>query len=131
MRMHKMLNWKFSQYLRDHKITPYRLEQTLHGKVSRRLPYDWSKQAPERLYLDVLAKVLAGLEQLTGQPVSVDDIMEFQTISSGSKADDTKEWLEADLAPKLPAYDWGKRGPPKAKSVRYIEGQGFVVEQAL
>lgn len=41
---------------------------------------------------------------------------------------ETQEWLDADLAGELPEYDWGESGVPLGKPVRYISGQGLVVE---
>jgi hypothetical protein len=51
------------------------------------------------------------------------------TIELKSLTDtETQEWLEADLGGELPSYEWGEAGPPHGKPVRYIPGQGFVVE---
>lgn len=61
--MAKVLKWKITDYLRRHRITPYKLEKALGQRASRRVPYDWAKEPPERLHLDVLAKVLTALEE--------------------------------------------------------------------
>lgn len=127
--MIKALHWKFGEYLREHAITPYRLEQALQGKTSRRLPYAWSKGAPERLHLDVLAKVLVALERLTGKPVTIEEIMEFERAPVGMMEDDAN-WLSADLTRELPPYDWGKQGPPKGRPIEYVPGTGFMVKES-
>ncbi len=41
---------------------------------------------------------------------------------------ETDEWLEADLAEDLPAYDWGEQGIPPGKPIHYAPGVGFVIE---
>jgi hypothetical protein len=127
--MIRALHWKFGQYLREHAITPYRLEQALQGKASRRLPYDWSKGAPERLHLDVLAKVLGALESLTGKPVRIEEIMEFEAAPAGT-TDENANWLSAELVQELPSYDWGKQGAPKGEQIKYVPGKGFIVRES-
>ena len=36
-------------------------------------------------------------------------------------------WLGANLG-ELPPYEWGAKGPPKGKPVRYKPGAGLIVE---
>lgn len=37
-------------------------------------------------------------------------------------------WLEAELGPPLPPYEWGPEGPPKGRPVTYIPGKGLVIK---
>ncbi len=74
----KTLRWKFGDYLKAHSITAYRLSKELGGTASRRLPYEWAKGPPQHLHLDVLQKVMAALEDITGKPVSVCDLLEYE-----------------------------------------------------
>lgn len=41
---------------------------------------------------------------------------------------EAQEWLEADLSGELPPYDWGEIGMPQGKPVKYMPGQGLVIE---
>lgn len=50
----------------------------------------------------------------------------LEFIINETRIEDIK-WLNADLA-DWPAYDWGPGGPPKGKSVRYIQGKGLEIE---
>lgn len=40
----------------------------------------------------------------------------------------SRAWLDADLAPPLPPFDWGAGAPPEGKAVTYVRGMGPVVE---
>lgn len=42
--------------------------------------------------------------------------------------EESKAWLDADLAPPLPPFDWGPEAPPEGKPVNYVPGIGLVVE---
>lgn len=42
---------------------------------------------------------------------------------------ETQEWLDADLSGEIPSYEWGETGVPSGKPIKYISGQGFVVEE--
>lgn len=41
---------------------------------------------------------------------------------------ETKAWLDADLAPPLPPWEWAPGGPPEGKPVVYVPGSGLVIE---
>ncbi|MCL6479271.1 MAG: hypothetical protein K6T65_12835 [Peptococcaceae bacterium] len=38
-----------------------------------------------------------------------------------------RAWLDAGFG-ELPPYEWGPKGPPKGKTVRYRPGIGLIVE---
>lgn len=42
--------------------------------------------------------------------------------------DESKAWLDANLAPPLPPFEWGPEGPPEGKPVVFVPGLGLVVE---
>ena len=71
------LEWKFKEYLKQHGITPYRLQKEMGGQVSHRLTYDWARERPERLHLPVLERVMSALEGITGEPVDIKDFLEY------------------------------------------------------
>jgi len=41
---------------------------------------------------------------------------------------ETQLWLDADLGDNLPPYDWGSTDIPLGKPIRYVVGQGLIVE---
>jgi hypothetical protein len=41
---------------------------------------------------------------------------------------ESRDWLEADLGGVLPDYDWGETGVPEGIPVRYVVGEGMMIE---
>ena len=66
-----------------------------------------------RVDLDVLANAMSALEKETGQPVSLNDVLEvIEEPEILEEMDlETRAWHEADLAPPLEPYDWGDLDP--------------------
>jgi DNA-binding Xre family transcriptional regulator len=69
-----MLKWRLRQYLDDHDLSAYRLVQEV--EASPTTLYALARGTHERISLEVLDKVITGLERLTGEPVEVGDILE-------------------------------------------------------
>jgi hypothetical protein len=46
----------------------------------------------------------------------------------GALDEESRTWLEADLAGDLPEYDWGEAGIPTVQPVRFVPGEGLVVD---
>ena len=44
--------------------------------------------------------------------------------------DEDRAWLEADLSRlgEFEPYEWGPSGPPQGRVVRFVPGQGLVIE---
>lgn len=56
---------------------------------------------------------------------------DISEISSAPALDEeSKTWLEADLAGELPEYDWGPEGIPEGLPVRYIPERGVAIIEA-
>lgn len=64
------------RYLAASGITTYRLMKQLEGRVSRGTVYSLAQGDAKRLDLDSLAGILEGLEELTGRPVTPNDLLE-------------------------------------------------------
>ncbi len=73
--MTKQLVWKLPNYLDTHGLTRYELMQEL-GDGKGRVAYKW-KELPERLDTEALARVLAALEKLTGENVTITDVLDY------------------------------------------------------
>jgi len=52
-----------------------------------------------------------------------------RAVEQDAPSAESKMWMEAELANNTPPYDWGKKGIPFARPVRYEEGKGFIVEE--
>jgi hypothetical protein len=51
-----------------------------------------------------------------------------QVNSIGTLDEESRIWLEANLAGDLPEYDWGEAGIPVVQPVRFVPGEGLVVD---
>ncbi len=108
--MNKRLAWKLPKYLDNHGVTRYQLMTEL-GDGRGRVAYEW-KELPKRLDTEAFERVLGALEKLTGEPVTLTDLLEYvpepevqndeQALLDTSTADlaDTLDALEADLPPE-------------------------------
>ena len=121
------LAWKFKDYLDRHNVTPYRLQKALGGRVSHRLSYDWAKERPERLHLAVLERVMGALEDLTGEPVEIGDLLKVVPDPEPEVDAESALWLGTALTPVLEPWTWGPEGEPAGTPVRYVPGEGLYV----
>lgn len=108
-----MLRWKLRDYLDRHDVSAYALTRV--ADVAPNTVYALARGDSARISLEVFDKVLAGLEQLTGRPVGVADLLERET--DDPKVDDleaqTQNWHDADLSRlgEYEPYDWGEVDP--------------------
>ncbi len=42
--------------------------------------------------------------------------------------EESRDWLDADLGGVLPDYDWGDAGTPEGVPVKYVIGEGMIIE---
>jgi DNA-binding Xre family transcriptional regulator len=68
------MKWKLKSYLEEHDLTPHQL--ALESKLSVNTIYPMARGKAERVSLQTLDKVAAALDELTGQRVSVCDLLE-------------------------------------------------------
>jgi hypothetical protein len=135
--MTKKLVWKLPQYLRRHRLTRYQLMREL-GENRGRVAYRWS-DIPQRIDTDVLAELMSALEKLTGQPVDLTDIFEYQSRPENRVEAEAAVWLETnaeDTSERLESLEASLSAKEKkswqkaiqgAKPARYIPGQGVVI----
>lgn len=69
-----MIRWTLKNYLKEHGLSAYRLVEA--AEVSPTTVYALARGTHERVSLEVLDKVLAGLETLTGKPAEISDLLE-------------------------------------------------------
>lgn len=105
----KRLTWKLPDVLKAHSITPYQLEMKLRASLALELErleekkpekgkkpestrpvgyspntiYNWCKlkNVPERLQTSTLERILRALEQMTGQAVTLSDVLVWEDRS--------------------------------------------------
>jgi hypothetical protein len=68
------LRFNLGKYLERHQISAYRVVQV--SKLAPNTVYTLARQPAQRIDLDTVSAVLAGLETITGQPVLITDLIE-------------------------------------------------------
>jgi hypothetical protein len=74
------IRWKLPDYLKQRGISVYALQKETAQDVARNTIYRWGREGevPKYIDLDVLVSVIRGLERLTGQSVSISDLLEVE-----------------------------------------------------
>lgn len=68
------LRLNLGKYLERHRISAYRVVQV--SKLAPNTVYTLARQPAQRIDLDTISAVLAGLQTITGQPVQIADLLE-------------------------------------------------------
>ncbi len=100
------MKWRLKNYLDEHKLTPYSLVRATG--VSPTTVYGLAQGKHERISLDVLDKVIWGLERLTGETVELSDVLERDP----APVDDEEALLASSTAGLQEALDDLERGIP-------------------
>lgn len=72
------MKWRLKNYLDQHDLTPYSLVRATG--ISPTTIYGIAQGKHERVSLDVLQKVLWGLERLTGKVAAISDVLESEPL---------------------------------------------------
>lgn len=70
------VNWKLSEYLERHELTPYRLME--HSGLSSNTVYPIARNDAERVSKKVLERLVVALRELTGENVEIGDILKLE-----------------------------------------------------
>lgn len=126
------VRWKLADYLEERGITPYRLAKAIGNESRAGTIYRLARRGkePSRVDLPTLATVVEGLNAITGETVSFDDVLEYEPSPEDSEAEaESRAWLEAELTDSLPPYDWGDVDPQTVgRSVQYMPNVGLLVD---
>jgi DNA-binding Xre family transcriptional regulator len=105
------LRVSLDRILSARNITTYRLMKQLEGRVSRGTVYSLASGNVQRIDLETLAGIMAGLEELTGETITPNDLLE---VVEAPNPDEDLAWIDssaADLAAHL--ADLEKDVPPE------------------
>jgi DNA-binding Xre family transcriptional regulator len=69
------VNWRVSQLLKDHDLTPYKFMKATG--LAQGTAYSIANGKGEAVRLDTLGAVISGLEQLIGRKVELADLFEI------------------------------------------------------
>ncbi|MHA0044362.1 hypothetical protein [Deinococcus sp. PEB2-63] len=90
-------------YLQRHQLTAYRLAQAVEGRVSANTVYTLARKPAQRIDLSTVGEVLEALGRLTGEPVSITDMLEEAQPPAPKAEADPLAVLRLD--PNRPAFD--------------------------
>lgn len=124
------IRWNLENWLEERRVTRYELAQNMGGNVKSRITSLYRMRDPKRVDLAIVAEIVAALRRITGEEVTPNDLLEFVPDPEPQEMDDeTKAWLDAELAPAIEPYDWGDVDPETLGegSLEYVPGEGFVV----
>ena len=76
-----IIRWKLHEYLDKHSLTAYRLATTLDSHTRAPTIYRLAREDVElsRIDFSVLATVIDGLRELTGEDVDLTDLLEYNS----------------------------------------------------
>jgi hypothetical protein len=86
--------WKLRDYLKAHNLSAYQLAKALPESRQPTIYRLASDSPPTSVNLDVLGRIVAGLRDLTGEPVSPNDVLEvidtptLRSLKPGEVGDD-------------------------------------------
>lgn len=114
-----MVTWKLREYLDAHKVSAYALTKT--ADLAPNTVYALARGDQGRLDLVVLDKVISALEQLTGQTVTFNDLLERGTQDDGAAADESEyefpDGVPDDICERIEQFE---RSDKKGKPLREI-----------
>jgi len=103
--------WKLAATLEKRGRTPYALIQA--SGLARGTVYAIARGEAQAVELGTLVKLAAGLEKLTGELVSVSDLLELEAAPTPVEAVETRDaeaaaWLTPDVSrlAEVEPYDW-------------------------
>lgn len=110
-----MVTWKLREYLDTHKVSAYALTKT--ADLAPNTVYALARGDQGRLDLVVLDKVISGLEQLTGQTVTFNDLLERDTQDDGATANESEyefpDGVPDDIRERIKQFEQSdKKGRP-------------------
>ena len=110
-----MVTWKLREYLDAHKVSAYAL--TKAADLAPNTVYALARGDQGRVDLTVLDKVISGLEQLTGQTVTFNDLLERDIQDGGAAVDDSEyefpDGVPDDIRERIERFEQSdKKGKP-------------------
>ena len=92
-------------YLRRHEIKTYRLVKAVEGRVSPNTVYTLARRPVQRIDLSTVGNLLEALGHLTGEPVSITDMLEEAKPPAPASQPVADPLAALQLDPDRPAFD--------------------------
>lgn len=86
-----------NRFLELHAISTYRVVKETSGKLAANTVYDLARRPAQRIDLQTIGQVVTALERITGETVTINDLLEITPDEPG-KALETSTFELPDLA---------------------------------
>ena len=90
-----------NRYLKRHGVSAYRVVKETAGKLAPNTVYDLARKPAQRIDLQTVGEVMTALERITGEVVTLDDLLEIMPTDVALTDMDTGEGSAIDLAALL------------------------------
>lgn len=105
-----MLRLNLGAYLKRHKLTPYRLVK--ESGLAQATVYNMARTPAQRVDLDTVGTLLTALRRMTGEPVTVNDLLEeSEEAPHGFSAAEVQAARALLIAPSRPGRVQGLTPP--------------------
>ena len=71
------VRWRLKEFLVEHNLSTYALAKEVSGHLSQKSVYNLAGE-PSSVNFETLNALLPALEKLTGEPVDISDLLEYQ-----------------------------------------------------
>jgi DNA-binding Xre family transcriptional regulator len=72
------VRWKLREFLDAHDITPHQLALKIENKLSQKTVYSLANARTGGVRFDTLETIIPALRELTGEPVKLSDLLDYQ-----------------------------------------------------
>jgi DNA-binding Xre family transcriptional regulator len=96
------LRWRLDDLLKAASITPYRLHK--ESGLAMNTVYALARGESKQIRLETLEQLLPALEALTGQPVTLSDLLEVRPRTAGLQQSDAEPSSSDSEVDDIPAY---------------------------
>jgi hypothetical protein len=78
-----------NKFLETHAISAYRVVKETTGKLAANTVYDLAKRPAQRIDLETVGQVVTALERITGETITINDLLEITDVVETSKTLET------------------------------------------
>ena len=107
------------RFLERHAISTYRVVKETSGTLAANTVYDLARRPAQRIDLDTVGAVVTALERITGEPVTIQDLLEFNDEShqvTTSQKTKTPDLATLTAVAVKAAQSTPRRGKPQGSS---------------
>jgi hypothetical protein len=104
-----------NQFLERHAISTYRVVKETSGKLAANTVYDLARRPAQRIDLQTVGQVVTALERITGETVTINDLLEITPDEPGDTLETSSPTLPDLATLTANAVKTAKTTPRKGK----------------